>query len=578
MGHNHRLVWLTSFARFIGYPAFLLTAVLHLVPFTNSRILLGILYILAIPTFWGCRNVARDVMREREARRLGARIIPRVKGKWPGNIDIMVNLVRSIHTTYVAEVWDELAKEYGNTFNIRLLWDDLIVTIDHDVIKYILATGFNSFGKGPKQQARLESFLGDGIFNRDGELWKFHRNMTRPFFVRERINEFDLFDNYTQKLLARISECVDAGLPVDVQDLYGRLTIDAAGEFLFSCTSLDTLSLPLPVAYKAQIGPRGTAAPTSYGSFVSAFDEAQTIIPVRGRMGPYIWPVAEWKEDKSWSHRCVVDEWVKPLIDSAIRRREEYLKDGGEKTQPAGDTFIDDLVVDKALIMDELVNILLAARDTTTSLLTFATYLLSQHPNVLQKLREEILEHVGPDAAPNYEQVKGMKYLRAIINETLRLFPSVPINERATLNSCSIPTASSRLYIPPGVQVLYSPLLMQRRQDLWGPDAWEFDPERWLDARNETFVKDPMRFVPFNAGPRICLGQQFAYNQASFVLVRLLQKFRTFELAMDAAPAGCVPPAEWAGQQGRKGIERVWVKNAITLYSKGGMWVRVGRA
>ncbi|KAG8714502.1 hypothetical protein FRC11_008220 [Ceratobasidium sp. 423] len=266
--------------------------------------------------------------------------------------------------------------------------------------------------------------------------------MTRPFFVRERISEFDLFDNYTQKLLARITECVDAGLPVDVQDLYGRLTIDAAGEFLFSSTSLNTLSLPLPIAYKAQIGPRGTAAPTSYGSFVSAFDEAQTIIPVRGRMGPYIWPAVEWKEDKTWKHRCVVNQWVKPLIDSAIQRREEFLKDGGEKTRPAGDTFIDDLVSstdDKALIMDELVNILLAARDT-------------------------------------------------------------------------------------------------------------------------------------------CLGQQFAYNEASFVLIRLLQKFTTFELAMDAAPAGSIPPPEWAGQSGRKGIEKVWVKNAITLYSKGGMWVRVGRA
>ncbi|KAJ1300310.1 hypothetical protein OPQ81_005132 [Rhizoctonia solani] len=586
MGHNHRLVWITSFARFIGYPAFILTAALRLfhpdrVP--TSKILLGPLYILSIPIFWSLRNVIRDTLREREAKRLGARVVPKVKGKWPGNVDVMLRLVRSIHGGYVAEVWDELSKEYGNTFNMRILWDDLIITIDHDVIKYILATGFNSFCKGPRQQARVESFLGDGIFNRDGELWKFHRNMIRPFFVRERISEFDLFDNYTQKLLARIKECVDVGLPLDVQDLYGRLTIDAAGEFLFSCTSLNTLSLPLPVAYKAQIGPRGTAAPTSYGSFVSAFDEAQTLIPVRGRMGPYIWPVTEWKGDKACRHRRVVDEWVRPLIENAIQRREEFLKAGGERSRPAGDTFIDDLVSstnDKALIMDELVNILLAARDTTASLLTFATYLLTQHPNVLHKLRAEILEHVGPEVAPNYDQIKGMKYLRAVLNETLRLFPSVPINERATLVPCAIPISSpsERLYIPSGIQVLYSPLLMQRRQDLWGSDAWEFDPERWLDNRNEAFIKDPMRFVPFNAGPRICLGQQFAYNEASFVLIRLLQKFDKFELAMDAAPEGSLPPSEWKGQPGRKGFERVWVKNAVTLYSKGGMWVKVGRA
>ncbi|KAH7332564.1 cytochrome P450 monooxygenase pc-3 [Rhizoctonia solani] len=584
MGYSHRLAWLTGLARFIGYPALVLTAALRLARpdrLPNSRLLLGALYVLAVPAFWGFRNVVREGMRQREAKRLGARTVPKVKGKWPGNIDLMIKLVKSTHTGYVAEVWGELAKEYGNTFNMRVLWSDMVVTMDHDVIKYMLATGFNSFGKGRILQDRFESLLGDGIFNRDGELWKFHRNMTRPFFVRERISELDLFDNYTQKLLARIGECVDEGVPVDVQDLFARLTIDAAGEFLFSTTSLDTLSLPLPIAYKAEIGPRGTAAPASYGAFVSSFDEAQAIIPVRGRMGPYVWPVAEWKGDKVWKHRCVVDEWIKPLIDSAIQRREAFLKAGGEKTHPAGDTFIDHLVSsteDRTLIMDELVNILLAARDTTASLLTFATYLLTQHPNVLNKLRAEVLEHVGPDAAPAYDQVKGMKYLRATLNETLRLFPSVPINERATLANCSIPTSSGRLYIPAGTQTIYSPLLMQRRKDLWGPDAWEFDPERWLDSRNEAFVKDPMRFVPFNAGPRICLGQQFAYNEASFVLVRILQKFPRLELAMDAAPKGSVPPAEWRGQDGRKGFERVWVKNAVTLYSKGGMWVRAGRA
>ncbi|KAF8671824.1 cytochrome p450 [Rhizoctonia solani] len=636
MGHHHRLVWLTSLARFIGYPAFALTTALRLARparIPESKLLLSVLYVLAVPTFWGFRNVVRDRLREREAKRLGARVVPRVKGKWPGNIDIMLKLVKSLHGSYVASVCPRLCYIIITIFV-------QIVTIDHDVIKFILATGFNSFGKGPKQQARLEGLLGDGIFNRDGDLWKFHRNMTRPFFVRERISEFDLFDKYAQKFLARMEEHTDTGVPMDIQDLYAsrpfgdslslshylfyfwiqaRLTIDAACEFLFSSTSVNTLSLPLPTAYKAEMGARGTAAPTSYGSFVSAFDEAQGIIPIRGRMGPYIWPLAEWKGDRVMACRRVVNEWVavsaisslfqeewelmrgQPLLESAIERRKEHLQNGGEKGQPAGDTFIDDLVSstdDKMLVMDELVNMLIAARDTTASLLTFTTYLLTQHSNVLKTLRGEILEHVGPDAAPTYDQIKAMKYrasfllcsaphlgkdqrvyaVRAVLNETLRLFPPVPINERATYATCTIPTSSSgRLYIPSGVQVLFSPLVMQRRQDLWGADAWEFDPARWLDERNEMFIKDPMRFVPFNAGPRICLGQQFAYNEASFVLVRVLQRFDTLQLAMDAAPAGSIPPPEWRSQSGRASVEKVWPKNAVTLYSKGGMWVRAGR-
>jgi hypothetical protein len=94
--HNHRLVWLTSLARFIGYPAFALTAALrlaHPARLPDSKFLLGALYIFAVPAFWGVRNVVRDALREREAKRLGARVIPRVKGNWPGNIDIMIKYV-----------------------------------------------------------------------------------------------------------------------------------------------------------------------------------------------------------------------------------------------------------------------------------------------------------------------------------------------------------------------------------------------------------------------------------------------------------------------------------------------------
>ena len=454
------------------------------------------------------------------------------------------------------------------------------MTVDHEVIKFVLATGFASFSKGPKQQARLESFLGDGIFNRDGDLWKFHRNMTRPFFVRERVTDFDLFDRYTQKLIGRIAEHADQGVAMDLQDLFARLTMDAAGEFLFSSTSINSLDMDLPIAGKAKIGPRGTAVESMYGGFVNAFDEVQVLIPVRGRMGPYIWPLVEMRGDKAKKHRRVIDAWLQPLLDSAFDRRREYVNAGGNAKAPAGETFLDDLVSstdDRTLIADELVNILLAARDTTAALLTFTVYLFTQHPEVLAKLRTEVLEHVGA-GAPTYEQVKGMKYMRAVLNETLRLFPPVPINERASISAVVIPTIQGGLYVPPNTQVLYSPLLMQRRTDLWGPDANVYDPDRWLDDRNRAFLADPMRFVPFNAGPRICLGQQFALHEASFVLVRLLQRFERFDLAMEAAPAGCAPPAEWSGAEGRKGFERVWPKNAVTLYAKGGMWVKAHKA
>ncbi|KAG8690868.1 hypothetical protein FRC09_011805 [Ceratobasidium sp. 395] len=594
MGYNYRRVWFFGLARFLGYPALASTLALRLaragldpsspgIWLLDSKLFLAGLYILAVPAFWSVRNVIKNARREREAKQMGAKTVPWVKGKWPGNVDIMMRMVTSLHGGYVGEVWLELVEQYGLTFNMRILWDDLIVTLDHEIVKYILATGFTHFGKGAKQQARLESFLGDGIFNRDGELWKFHRAMTRPFFARERISDFDLYERYTQKLLGRVMEHADRGVAIDIQDLFARLTMDAAGEFLFSAPDINSLDGKLPIAGQAKIGPRGTAVETTYGNFVNAFDEVQVLIPVRGRMGLYVWPVVEMRGDKAMGYRSVVDRWVQPLLDSAFERRKKWVVGGGDEKAPAGDTFLDDLVSstdDRTLIADELVNILLAARDTTASLLTFTTYLLTQHPDVLSKLRAEVLEHVGPNAAPTYEQLKGMKYMRAVLNETLRLFPPVPINERSTNDRpVVVPSSSGPLYIPgPNVQVLYPLVHMQRRTDLWGEDGEEFDPDRWLDDRVKTFVADPMRFVPFNAGPRICLGQQFALNEASFVMTRLVQRFDGFALAMEAAPEGCIPPATWAGAKGRKGIEKIWPKNAVTLYSKGGMWVKAHKA
>ncbi|KAG2040889.1 cytochrome P450 [Suillus americanus] len=106
---------------------------------------------------------------------------------------------------------------------------------------------------------------------------------------------------------------------------------------------------------------------------------------------------------------------------------------------------------------------------------------------------------------------------------------------------------------------------MHRRIDLWGPDALEFDPDRWLDERVKKYlIPNPFIFLPFNAGPRICLGQQFAYNEMSFMVIRLLQNF--FNITLSSEPA-MRPPAWWAEKDGRQAIEKFRPRNHLTLYA-----------
>jgi cytochrome P450 len=114
--------------------------------------------------------------------------------------------------------------------------------------------------------------------------------------------------------------------------------------------------------------------------------------------------------------------------------------------------------------------------------------------------------------------------------------------------------------------------------------ALEFDPDRFLDERvHKYLVPNPFIFLPFNAGPRICLGQQvcatqvpccpdvyldqFAYNEASFMLVRLVQEFSKIELVPEAQPPDSLPPAHWVKGPGRKAVEKIRIRSHLTAYS-----------
>jgi cytochrome P450 len=180
---------------------------------------------------------------------------------------------------------------------------------------------------------------------------------------------------------------------------------------------------------------------------------------------------------------------------------------------------------DRTTIRSELLNILLAGRDTVASLLSNIIWELPRHPSVLGKLRTEIEDTVG-DAAPTYEQLKDMKYLKAIVNESQRLYPIVPINSREALVDTVLPRGggpgeSSPVLVPKGSYVAWHMYSMQRRTDLFGPDADGFRPERWL----EPGFRPGWAFVPFSGGPRVCIGQNFALTEAMYVVVRLVQGF-----------------------------------------------------
>ncbi|KAI0029775.1 cytochrome P450 [Vararia minispora EC-137] len=522
---------------------------------------------LSLPIYFFATIALRRFWNAREAARNGARLLPWIEDPSPLGTNVVRAFVANFDQGYLGDHLFGWASKYGWTYQMNIMGEDVVHTGEPEYIKAILATHFNSYKK-PTESAFLTDMLGNGVFNADGDLWKFHRGITRPFFSRDRISDFAMFDRHTLEALGALRERLASGAPIDFQDLVSRFTIDSATVFLFG-TNVRSLraGLPYPASTAYPIARRGN---DPADAFATAFLAAQVHCARRARLGRS-WPLLELFDKSHARNLRTIRSFVEPLIDAAVARAETTGTAVSEaKEVLEGETMLDYMVKstrDPVLLYDEALNILLAGRDTTASLLTSTVYALSQNPAVLAKLRAEILSVVGRDRAPTPDHLRQMRFLRAVLNEVLRLWTPVPFNSRQTIEPVIWPAKDGQVpyYIPANTRLLYSVLVMHRRTDLWGPDALTFDPERFLDDRVRYLTANNFIFLPFNAGPRICLGQQFAYNEASVFLVRLLQQYSGVQLAPDVQPPES--RSRWPGR------EKVWMKAHLTMYAAGGLWV-----
>ncbi|KAF9074679.1 cytochrome P450 monooxygenase pc-3 [Rhodocollybia butyracea] len=539
---------------------------------TYSTWLYFLVALFAYPAYLVVRSWYHDFRHARRAAELGAVRPPIVK---ESSSSILSAIITSFREGYIGDCFFEWHKQYGHIYRLRIYGEERMMTVEPEHIKAILATQFENFEKGPVVFHQFYSFLGLGVFNSDGDRWKFHRNLTRPFFSRNRISDFDNFDRHTEDTISIIKTRLAQGYPVDFQDAVARFTLDSATEFLFG-KDVGSLGANLPYPAGSPLAQDPSILDHPSNVFVRAFMKGQTATAYRARFG-WHWPLKEFWSDKVLPHRL---KFVNPILEQ--RKAQRLAMTATEKADGEGETLLDHLIEyteDPQVIKDELVNILVAGRDTTASLLTFCIYVLTERPDITEKLRREIVEKVGVSARPTYKVISEMKYLRAFVNETLRLYPGVPFDGRSTKNSIVLPGINGQLgyYIPAGVRCQYSVFLMHRREDLWGPDALEFDPERFIDERLHKYLTpNPFIFLPFNAGPRICLGQLFAYNETSYFLIKFLQAFTDFQIAWDVQPESSKPPVSWIPMAGTtKGRDKVLKSSSLTMSVKEALWVRM---
>ncbi|KAL6714619.1 hypothetical protein ACLMJK_008044 [Lecanora helva] len=460
------------------------------------------LLFVAFPTVYFTISVFSE---RRAIARLGASP-PQVRTWLPFGIDTVIRSMRFANNDTEIDFWYWLfswSNEHSPTVESTLARERFIFTADPENIKAVLATQFDDFGKGEQFHQDWRHFLGDSIFTTDGSQWHASRQLIRPQFVKNRVADLEILEKHVNKMLGKID---GQGAEVDISALFYRYTLDSATDFLLG-RSVDSLDHP--------------EAP-----FASAFNEVQRIQYLISKSGPFNKLIPR---KTFWAGLKVINAFVEPFIEQVLRMNKSDL------SEKSSQSFLHALAAtgtrDRKIIRDQIVAVLLAGRDTTAGALSCTFLELSAHPEIVRKLRREIVEKIGSRRAPTYEELKSMSYLQHVMNETLRLYPGVPFNVRMALRDTTLPTGggpdgTEPLGILKNTNIGYSPLYMQRRTDLFPPESPDFPhvltyaPERW-----EKWTPKAWTYIPFNGGPRICVGQQFALTEMAYTIVRILQRF-----------------------------------------------------
>ena len=386
---------------------------------------------------------------------------------------------------------------YGDVARYRtahLTW----YQINHpEGIRRVLQENNRNYGKGALTLGFFKPVVGEGLITSEGALWLRQRRLIQPIFHRRSVAAFGaLMTDETLAMLGRWRPAIEAREPVDVPVEMARLTLDIVTGTLFH----------------AHVG----EGPEVIGRAIN------TIVEDLGfRFEVPFYPPRRVPTPRNRRFRTAmrtVDRAVYSII--AGRRREG----GDEKDLLAllmgtRDEASGEAMGDKQL-RDEVMTMFLAGHETTANALSWALYLISTHPEVERRLREELDDVLGADRrVPTIEDLPDLAYTKMVVDETLRLYPPAWITNRQAIAEDEI--LGHR--IPAKSFVSLSPYVLHRHPDFWErPDT--FDPGRFAPGRGNG--RPRFAYFPFGGGPRQCIGQSMALVEAQLVLATVLARCR----------------------------------------------------
>ncbi|XP_043698307.1 cytochrome P450 94A1-like [Telopea speciosissima] len=405
----------------------------------------------------------------------------------------------------------------GNILLYRPLGHLQHVTTNPANVQHILKNEFYLYPKGDFFRDILTNFLGAGIFNADGDNWRFQRQISSHEFNTKSLRKFIetvVEDEVLDRLVPLLSDAASNNYVLDLQDILQRFTFDNVCKIAFgydpACLSP---SFPQPKS-----------------EFAEAFEAATQLSSERFHyIFPPLWKLKRALDIGSEKRLREANATVREFATKVVREKKRELqeKKSSLETQDLLSRILNSGHSDERFATDMVISFILAGRDTTSAALIWFFLLVSRNPRVEEELMKELKEK--PESL-DYDDVKHVVYTHAAICETMRLYPPVPNDTKFAAADNVLPDGT---FVKKGAGVTYFPYAMGRMEKIWGKDCMEFRPERCLEKEESSpsgkvkFVgKDPYTYPVFQAGPRVCLGKDMAFLQMQRIVAGVMQKYR----------------------------------------------------
>ena len=393
------------------------------------------------------------------------------------------------------------ADAYGDVVNFDLGPIPLYMLTNPRDINRVLVSEPERFPKLDLGDDAIYDLLGDGLLLSEGETWQQQRELANPAFHGRRIRTLgDTMVDHTESMLDEWADGDHRDIQIEMARLTVRIIVTAMLGTDIEAERIRTVQENLeplgarfePNAFRRLIP---DWAPTAENrEFRAAIDELEAVIDdiIADRRQTGYTAGAETAVDDG------ADEPM-DLLSLLLRAQ-----DRGEQTDQQ--------------IRDEMMTMLLAGHDTTALTLTYTWYLLSQHPEVEQRLHAELDSVLGGDA-PTASDARQLEYTEQVLNEAMRLYPPVYTLFREATTDVKI----GGYRIPAGSGLML-PQWVVHRSPRWYDDPKQFDPDRWTPER--AAERPRFAFFPFGGGPRHCIGKQFSMLEAKLILGTVAQKYR----------------------------------------------------